>query len=93
MGQRHLHGLGCQQRNELLETDDISETINAMRQSVIAEVFRAHVPAESVEEQWDMPGLERALAMLKGTEAPQPAAPSPAELQPRPLTLPSVQGE
>jgi preprotein translocase subunit SecA len=51
-----------QQRNELLETDDISETITAMRQSVIADVFRAYVPAESVEEQWDMDGLERALA-------------------------------
>ena len=51
-----------QQRNELLETDDISETITAMRHAVIAEVFRAHVPADSVEEQWDMTGLERALA-------------------------------
>ncbi|MDP2881709.1 MAG: preprotein translocase subunit SecA [Azonexus sp.] len=51
-----------QQRNELLETDDISETITAMRQSVIADVFRTYVPAESVEEQWDMEGLEQALA-------------------------------
>jgi preprotein translocase subunit SecA len=50
-----------QQRNELLETDDISETITAMRQSVIADVFRSYVPAESVEEQWDMDGLESAL--------------------------------
>ena len=51
-----------QQRNELLETDDISETITAMRHAVIAEIFRAHVPADSVEEQWDMAGLERTLA-------------------------------
>jgi preprotein translocase subunit SecA len=51
-----------QQRNELLETDDISETITAMRHSVIADVFRTYVPAESVEEQWDMEGLERALS-------------------------------
>ncbi len=50
------------QRNELLETDDISETISAMRQSVITEVVRAHVPEDSVEEQWDMEGLERTLA-------------------------------
>jgi len=50
-----------QQRNELLETDDISETITAMRHGVIAEIFRNHVPAESVEEQWDLPALERAL--------------------------------
>ncbi|NHC07073.1 protein translocase subunit secA [Azonexus fungiphilus] len=51
-----------QQRNELLETEDIGETISAMRQSVIAEIFRLHVPAESVEEQWDLDGLQRALA-------------------------------
>ncbi len=50
------------QRNELLETDDISETISAMRQSVITEVVRAHVPEDSVEEQWGMEGLERTLA-------------------------------
>lgn len=50
-----------QQRNELLESDDISETIAAMRQGVIADLFRIYVPLESVEEQWDMEGLERAL--------------------------------
>jgi preprotein translocase subunit SecA len=59
-----------QQRNELLETDDISETITGMRHSVIHEFFRAHVPAESVEEQWDMEGLERALAAELQIEAP-----------------------
>jgi preprotein translocase subunit SecA len=51
-----------QQRNELLETDDISETISAMRHGVIADVFRIYVPEDSVEEQWDMAGLESALA-------------------------------
>ena len=51
-----------QQRNELLETEDITETITAMRHGVITELFRTYVPAESVEEQWDMAGLERALA-------------------------------
>jgi preprotein translocase subunit SecA len=50
------------QRNELLETDDISETITAMRQGVLHDTFRLYVPAESVEEQWDLPGLEKALA-------------------------------
>ncbi len=59
-----------QQRNELLETDDISETITAMRQGVIAEIFRTYVPAESVEEQWDMDGLERALASELQIDAP-----------------------
>jgi preprotein translocase subunit SecA len=50
------------QRNELLETDDISETVTAMREGVLHDTFRLHVPADSVEEQWDLPGLERALA-------------------------------
>jgi len=59
-----------QQRNELLETDDISETISAMRHSVIAEIFRTYVPNESVEEQWDMAGLEKALAADLLIEAP-----------------------
>ncbi len=59
-----------QQRNELLETEDISETITAMRQSVIADLFRTYVPAESVEEQWDMEGLERALSAELLIEAP-----------------------
>ncbi|MBX3646410.1 MAG: preprotein translocase subunit SecA [Rhodocyclaceae bacterium] len=51
-----------QQRNELLETDDIAETITAMRQGVLHDVFRTYVPADSVEEQWDIPGAEAALA-------------------------------
>ncbi|MBU3697734.1 preprotein translocase subunit SecA [Dechloromonas sp.] len=59
-----------QQRNELLETEDISETIAAMRHSVIADIFRAHVPAESVEEQWDMEGLQRTLAAELQIDAP-----------------------
>ena len=59
-----------QQRNELLETEDISETIAAMRHSVIADIFRAHVPADSVEEQWDMEGLQRALASELQIDAP-----------------------
>jgi preprotein translocase subunit SecA len=50
------------QRNELLETDDISETVTAMRAGVLHDTFRLYVPAESVEEQWDLHGLERALA-------------------------------
>ena len=59
-----------QQRNELLESEDISETTTAMRHSVIAAIFRVHVPAESVEEQWDMPGLELALTTELQIAAP-----------------------
>jgi preprotein translocase subunit SecA len=51
-----------QQRNELLETDDISETVTAMRQGVLHDTFRIYVPVDSVEEQWDIAGAEAALA-------------------------------
>ncbi|MBU1237562.1 MAG: preprotein translocase subunit SecA [Gammaproteobacteria bacterium] len=51
-----------QQRNELLDAADISETITAMRQGLVHDTFRIYVPAESVEEQWDIAGLEAALA-------------------------------
>ena len=50
-----------QQRNELLESTDITETITAMREGVLHDVLRTYVPAESVEEQWDIPALELAL--------------------------------
>ena len=49
-----------QQRNELLATEDISETITAMRQGVIYDTFRTYVPEESVEEQWEIAALEQA---------------------------------
>jgi preprotein translocase subunit SecA len=51
-----------QQRNDLLDTEDITETITAMRQGLVHDNFRLYVPAESVEEQWDIAGLEAALA-------------------------------
>ncbi len=51
-----------QQRNELLGTEDISETISAMRQGVVHDCFLSYLPGGSVEEQWDIPGLELALS-------------------------------
>jgi len=51
-----------QQRNELLESADVSETITSLRQGVVCDIFRAFIPPDSVEEQWDVPGLEKALA-------------------------------
>ena len=49
------------QRNELLDAQDISETTAAMRADVLRETVQLHVPAESVEEQWDVTGLKRVL--------------------------------
>nr|WP_314629316.1 preprotein translocase subunit SecA [uncultured Noviherbaspirillum sp.] len=51
-----------QQRNELLESRDVSEMIGSLRQGVFTDLFRAHVPEESLEEQWDLAGLEQELA-------------------------------
>ncbi|MES2405883.1 MAG: preprotein translocase subunit SecA [Pseudomonadota bacterium] len=51
-----------QQRNELLESEDISETIHAMRTDVLNSIVGEYVQAGSMAEQWDVAGLERALA-------------------------------
>ncbi|POR46558.1 protein translocase subunit secA [Paraburkholderia eburnea] len=50
-----------QQRNELLEAHDITETIGAMRHGVITDIVRQYVPHGSIEEQWDVPELEEIL--------------------------------
>jgi preprotein translocase subunit SecA len=50
------------QRNELLEAADISELIASLRTGVFTDVVRTYVPAESVEEQWDIAALESVLA-------------------------------
>ena len=51
-----------QQRNELLEATDISELIESLRHGAFTDLVREYVPAESVEEQWNIKGLEAALA-------------------------------
>jgi preprotein translocase subunit SecA len=50
-----------QQRNELLESTDISETISAMREGVLMSTISEYIVPESMEEQWDVPSLEKAL--------------------------------
>jgi preprotein translocase subunit SecA len=51
-----------QQRNELLESDDISDTIRAMREGTVNDTVSVYIAPGSVDEQWDVPGLEKALA-------------------------------
>ncbi|MCD6675221.1 MAG: preprotein translocase subunit SecA [Burkholderiaceae bacterium] len=48
-------------RNALLESDDVSERVGELRQQVFNDLFREYVPADSVEEQWNLEGLENAL--------------------------------
>jgi preprotein translocase subunit SecA len=49
------------QRNELMEAQDVSETINALWDDVVNEVIDGFVPPQSLEEQWDVSGLEQSL--------------------------------
>jgi len=50
-----------EQRNELLDSDNVSDNIVNIRYDVFSELCRRHVPAESVDEQWDVAGLDREL--------------------------------
>ncbi|MFM8636909.1 MAG: preprotein translocase subunit SecA, partial [Betaproteobacteria bacterium] len=50
------------QRNEILEAGVLDDRIGNLRRSTLTDVVRAYVPVESVEEQWDLPGLEKTMA-------------------------------
>ena len=57
-------------RNELLESPDVSQRIADLRAGVVRDLFRTHVPEESVEEQWDIDGLQAALRADLNLELP-----------------------
>ena len=59
-----------EQRNELMETDDISDIIDAVRQDVVNSLVSVYMPPGSLDEQWDVPGLEEALMQEYGMEIP-----------------------
>ncbi|MGH8280679.1 MAG: preprotein translocase subunit SecA, partial [Gammaproteobacteria bacterium] len=50
-----------EQRNELLDSDDVSQNIVDIRYDVFASLCQRFVPVDSVDEQWDIAGLDRAL--------------------------------
>ena len=50
-----------QQRNDILDASDLTAQITALREGTFADLVRQHVPPESVEEQWDLVSLQRAL--------------------------------
>ena len=49
------------QRNELLDVTDVSETINSIREDVFKATIDAHIPPQSLEEMWDIEGLQERL--------------------------------
>ncbi|NPC55809.1 preprotein translocase subunit SecA [Caenimonas soli] len=51
-----------QQRNDILDAADLSAQIASLRQGCFTDLVHQYVPAESVEEQWDLPALEKVLA-------------------------------
>jgi preprotein translocase subunit SecA len=51
-----------QQRNDILDAQDMHAQITALREGCFTDLVRQSVPVESVEEQWDLPGLEKVLA-------------------------------
>ncbi len=51
-----------QQRRELMEAQDISATIEGLREEVVYDFISQYIPPESLIEQWDVSGLEAALA-------------------------------
>jgi preprotein translocase subunit SecA len=60
-----------EQRNELLGApESIGDTITAMRDDVLDTAISAHIPAGSMEEQWDIAGLEAALAAQYSLHVP-----------------------
>jgi preprotein translocase subunit SecA len=50
-----------QQRNDILDATDLTAQISGLREGTFTDLVRQYVPEESVEEQWDIAGLQRAL--------------------------------
>ena len=61
---RHVYEL----RNQILEHEDVSAMVKDLRDGVVTDMVHLHVPPESVEEQWDIPALQAALAADLGVE-------------------------
>ena len=59
-----------EQRNELLASADIGDTVRAMRDDVLNDAINQYIAPGSMDEQWDVPGLEKALAAQFTLELP-----------------------
>jgi preprotein translocase subunit SecA len=57
-------------RNEILETKDPAEMVTNLRHGFFTDLFRTHLPPETVEEQWDIAGLSKTLASDWGIDLP-----------------------
>ncbi len=59
-----------EQRNEVMSRDDISDMISAVREDVVASSLTQFIPPQSLEEQWDIPGLEKFLDTEMAVQLP-----------------------
>jgi preprotein translocase subunit SecA len=59
-----------QQRNELMEAEEIGDTVRDMRHEVFTEVVNRYISPGSIDEQWDVPSLEKALEGEFGIDLP-----------------------
>ena len=58
------------QRNEIMERDDISDIVSAIREEIVNEVISDSIPPQSIEDMWDIAGLEEALKAEFAIELP-----------------------
>ncbi|EPJ45652.1 MAG: preprotein translocase subunit SecA [Osedax symbiont Rs1] len=58
------------QRNDVMAADEISNTIQLIREEVVANTVANHIPTQSIAEQWDVAGLEKAIEAEYGLNLP-----------------------
>jgi preprotein translocase subunit SecA len=59
-----------QQRSDLLESDTIVDSLNAIRKDVVSEVIDEYIPPQSIEEQWNIHDLEKRIEADFATTVP-----------------------
>ncbi len=59
-----------QQRQELMDVDDVSDSIERLREDVVNDQISTYIPPGSLEEQWDIPGLTAGLEEAFGVQYP-----------------------
>jgi len=62
-----------EQRVDLMTDEDVSDTVAAMRQDVIHDTVKKHIPENAYPEQWDVAGLEAEVLEITGLDLPVPA--------------------
>ena len=59
-----------QQRRDLMAADDISDTIDGIREEIVYDLIGEYIPPQSIEEQWDIEGLEQAFQVEFASQQP-----------------------